>query len=143
MLILSHSITMHDRINQLIPYSRLVSFLVHVRGPFMRYFNEYRSDFKGIDAEALFVGTIMHGLDHTMLEFVLQDPMWIRTTNPKLPWAELLSRIILIGFNRELRFLPFNRKYSNAEHPFFRRVYEAALLHDHELAGLIDTCICK
>lgn len=137
-------ITNHATIYEFKPYSRYVSFLLDVRGPFMRYFADYKdNDFKEMDPEALFVGTIAHNLDHTLLEWVIADPMWISSSNPELDGAKLLSRIILTSFNRELPLLPYNRKYKNASHPFFRRVYQAALSPDPQLADIIDTCICK
>ena len=38
-------------------------------------FAKYKDCFLGIDVEALFVGTIIYSLDHTMMDWNLEDPL--------------------------------------------------------------------
>ncbi len=43
-------------ISEIIDHSRLLNFIYKLRPLFITQFNEYRDDFIGIDAEALYVG---------------------------------------------------------------------------------------
>ena len=62
-----HGLSKHGQIRQLMAHSKIVDFVVKVRNFFLNTFEEYRSDFPAIDAEAMFAGTIIHSLDHTSL----------------------------------------------------------------------------
>ena len=55
--------------------SRLVRFIVLVRVNVMKNFAKYKDCFPGIDAEALFAGTVLHSLDHTMMDWNLKDAL--------------------------------------------------------------------
>ena len=135
----------HQNITKLMKYSRYVNFLSKIRQPFLKLFMKYSSDFEGISGEALFVGTIIHSLDHYLLEYVISDPLWLTHTNPKYKMIDQFSRIITAGFNSDLPFLGyfFNRKYKNGNHIFFREFHSIAVKYDKELADNMDTCICK
>ena len=55
----------HADVRGLMSHSRLVRFVVLLRGPFMRAFEEQREHFPAsYSAEAYFLGTVLHSLDH-------------------------------------------------------------------------------
>ena len=55
-----------DTWKQLIPYSTLAYFLTMLNDSFCKSFAKYEDDFIGIDKNAMFAGTVIHSLDHTM-----------------------------------------------------------------------------
>lgn len=133
----------HGNIIDLVPYSRFVSFVVKVRSIFMDQFAKYKHLFPGIDGEALFVGTILHSLDHTLMEWNLPDPLWLDIDNPKFGKMAELGRIVRVGFVQDVPFLYFNRRFKGSDHPFYKAVYEKAVKIDKGLADMMDTCIIK
>ena len=62
----------HPHIQELARHSNLVKFLTYVRPIFMHQFNIHREKFQGVNSEAMFVGTVLHSLDHTMAEINLE-----------------------------------------------------------------------
>ena len=52
--------------------------------------------------------------------------MWLDATDSEYRATELLAKIVLAGFTSEVPVMPFNRKYRNASHPFFQRVFQVA-----------------
>ena len=54
----------HKHIKALAHHSKLVHFIVRVRGYFLMQFEKHRPDFQGCDGESLFLGTVMHSVDH-------------------------------------------------------------------------------
>merc|ERR1712137_188765 len=69
----------HHKLRRLMKYSMLVDFLMKTRKGFVRAFNRHRESLHGIDGEAMFIGTILHSLDHTLAERNLEDPLWLDT----------------------------------------------------------------
>merc|ERR1719210_896043 len=76
--VIDHGVDMgipfHAHVRQLMQHSEICSFVVKVRNHFMNAFAQHRAELLGIDGEALFVGTILHSLDHTLMEWNLEDP---------------------------------------------------------------------
>ncbi|EJK59055.1 hypothetical protein THAOC_20773 [Thalassiosira oceanica] len=73
----------HPNIDELIPHSELVKFVIQIRSVFLSEFAKYGSEFPGVHGEAMFVGTILHSLDHTCMDWNLEDPLWLDTEDPK------------------------------------------------------------
>lgn len=140
---IDHGIGQHGNIIDLVPHSRFVNFIVRLRATFMDQFAKHKTDFPGIDGEALFVGTIIHSLDHTFQEWNLTDPLWLNIDNPKFGKMAELGRIVRIGFVEDVPFLYFNKRFKGSNHPFYKTVYEKAAKIDKELADVMDTCIIK
>ena len=133
----------HGNITELMRYSRFVNFTVKVRAIFFNEFAKHKHLFPGIDGEALFVGTVLHSLDHTFAEWNLADPLWLDIDNEKFGKMAELGRIVRVGFVEDLPFLCFNKRFSGSKHPFYRNVYKKAARIDKELADNMDTCIIK
>ena len=55
------------------PYSETVEFIYRVRSFFLSTFDKHKEEFPGIDGEALFIGTVMHALDHRNGGYLLDN----------------------------------------------------------------------
>ena len=67
----------HPNVEELVPYSRLVSFVVKTRPIFLSDFAKYRTQFPGVHGEAMYIGTVLHSLDHTCQDWACEDPLWL------------------------------------------------------------------
>ena len=140
---INENIQAHPDIGDLYKHSRLVKFIVLVRPMFLKKFSKLKNHFPGIDAEALFAGTILHSLDHIMAERCLEDPLWLDVEDEKFGMMAQVGRIVRAAFVSDLQGIYFNKGYKDSVHPFYRSVYEGAYKVDAELADHMDTCIIK
>ena len=93
--------------------------------------------------EALFVGTVLHGLDHTMMDYTVKDPLWFEAEDPVFQSCAEISQIVWACFDKDLPFIGFNYRYKNAGHPFYREVYKYAVTLNQKMADNMDCCIIK
>jgi len=93
--------------------------------------------------QAFFVGTVLHSLDHCLLEWNLDDPLWLDVDDPRFGKMAELGRIVRAGFVEDVPFLYFNRRFKGSDHPFYKSVYEKAAKIDKKFADNMDTCIIK
>lgn len=133
----------HHKLRRLMKYSRLVDFLMKARKGFMKAFDRYRESLHGIDGEAMFIGTILHSLDHTLAERNLEDPLWLDTESEEYGVMAELGRFVRVGFVEDLPGLLFHIRYKDSPHPFYQEVYRYAAGIDQDLAGHMDACIVK
>lgn len=140
---IKHGIGQHGNIIDLVPHSQFVNFVVKVRMIFMDQFAKYKDLFPGIDGEAMFVGTVLHSLDHTLMEWNLPDPMWLDVDHPRFGKMAEMGRVVRVGFVQDVPFLYFNKRFKGSDHPFYKAVYEKAAKIDKKLADHMDTCIIK
>jgi len=133
----------HGNIIELAKYSRYVNFSVQVRAIFIDEFARQKHLFPGVHGEAFFVGTVLHSLDHTLMEWNLDDPLWLDVDDKKFGKMAELGRIVRVGFVPDVPFLYFNKRFKGSKHPFYKRVYERAAKIDKDLADNMDTCIIK
>ena len=89
------------------------------------------------------MGTVMHSLDHTLMEWNLSDPLWLDIENERFGKMAELGRIVRVGFVQDVPFLYFNKRFKGSTHPFYKTVYEKAAKIDKNLADHMDTCIVK
>ncbi len=52
--------------------SRFFKFFVKVRAIFLSKFQQYKHLFPGVDGEAIFIGTVLYSLDHTLMDLNLK-----------------------------------------------------------------------
>eukprot|EP00536_Pseudo-nitzschia_multiseries_P016677 jgi/Psemu1/47282/gm1.47282_g len=102
---ISEGICQHPHIQELINDSQFVHFAI----------------------KALFVGTILHSLDHTFFEWNLCDPLWLDVNEPRFGEMAKLGRI----------------RFKGSGHPFYEEVYRKAAKINKKLADHMDTCIVK
>jgi len=137
------NIPSHAQTRELMSHSNIVNFVLKVRNPFMNAFSKYSSSLKGIDGEAMMVGTIFHSLDHTLMGWNLQDPLWLDVDSPEFGLMAELGRFVRVGFVPDLPGLLFEKRYKDAPHPFYQEVYRHAVKINQNLADNMDTCIIK
>ena len=137
------NIWQHSQIIELVPHSRFVNFAVRVRAIFINEFAKHQQSFPGVHSEAMFVGTILHSLDHTFMDWNLQDPLWLDIDDPRFGAMAQLGRIVKMGFVQDVPGLYFHKRYKGSGHPFYEAVYAKAAKIDKELADHMDTCIVK
>ena len=133
----------HSNIRKLMPYSKFVSFLVRLRKFFLHSCEEYRDDFPGADPEAMFVGSVLHSLDHSLMYENIEDPLWLDDQDEEYGAMAELMRLVRAGFVQDLPGLIFSHRYKNIEHAFHRKVYLYAVKLDPWLADRMDACILK
>lgn len=137
------NIWQHSQIDELVPYSRFVKFIVKARAIFFSEFAKHKDLFPGVHGEAMFVGTILHSLDHTLMDWNLEDPLWLDVNDPRFGLMAELGRIVKVGFVSDVPYLYFQKRYKGSGHPFYDAVYEKTAKIDKELADNMDTCIIK
>lgn len=137
------NIWQHSQIDELLPYSRFVNFVVKVRAIFFNEFSKHKHLFPGVHGEAMFVGTVLHSLDHTLMHWNLEDPLWLDVDDPRFGRMAEIGRIVKVGFVEDVPFLYFHKRFKGSGHPFYDAVYQKAARIDKELADNMDTCIIK
>lgn len=109
----------------------------------MNQFHIYKKSFPGVNGEAMFVGTIIHSLEHTMAHRNLEDPLWLNSEDPKFGLMAQIGQIVKVGFVADLPGLYFHKRFKGSKHPFYEAVYEKAARINQDLADNMDTCIIK
>jgi hypothetical protein len=137
------NIVQHSKISELSKYSTLIDFVVKVRGIFHVEFIKHQHCFPGCNVEAMFVGTVLHSLDHTVVERNLEDPLWLDVNCPKYGRMAELGRIVRLGFVEDVPGLYFHKRFKGSGHPFYEAVYKKAARVNKDLADHMDTCIIK
>ena len=91
----------------------------------------------------MFVGTVLHSLDHTLMDWNLEDPLWLDVDDEKFGKMAEVGRIVKAGFIPDLQGLYFHKRFKNSGHPFYDSVYSKAVKLNKKLADNMDTCIIK
>jgi len=133
----------HGQIEDLSKFSRFVKFTIKVRSIFLTEFQKHKALFPGVNGEAMFVGTVLHSLDHTLMDWNLKDPLFLDTKDNKFGKMAEIGQIVKAGFVSDVDGLYFNKSFKGSSHPFYRSVYKKAAKIDKDLADHMDTCIIK
>jgi len=139
----NENIWQHSHIVELVKHSEFVSFITKIRTIFHAEFVKYKHMFPGVNAEGLFTGTVLHSLDHALMEWNLEDPLWLDVDDPKFGKMAELGRIVRVGFVPEVPGYYFHRHFKGSGHPFYESVYEKAAKINKRFADHMDTCICR
>ena len=127
----------------LFKYSRHVRFVTRLHNVFLKLFDQFETQFPGINGEALFVGGILHSLDHCIMEN-LSNPFWLDATHPEFGLMASLGQVVRVMFVEDLPGLLFKKRYKDSNKgTFWHNVYETASLLDQELADKMDCGIIK
>jgi hypothetical protein len=140
---ISENVVNHTHVKDLVNHSRFVKFVVLVRAIFHSEFKKYQHMFPGIDAEAMFVGTVLHSLDHVFSERNMEDPLWLDVEDPLFGKMAEVGRIARVGFTPDVPGVYFEKHFKGSGHPFYETVYRKAAKIDKELADHMDTCIIR
>ena len=134
-----HTVPPHAHLLRLQKHSKFVKFIIKVRSYFLHEFVRHQEDFPGIDGEALFIGTVMHSIDHQQMVHQL-DINSLRGTDQFVAdrdWAT----VTLSCFVDRPSFRMFECRFSHAPHPFYRSVYNYAVTIDTRLAAMMECTI--
>ena len=133
----------HGHLDVLRPYSALVTFVYRMRTFFLNEFAAAKADFPAIDGEALFLGTVLHSLDHAVGEVVIREPTAFDCRHPHLACMAEVGTFVRSCIMTDLPGLLWRHRYSDSPHPFFQRVHAHAVEVNPRLAAFMDTCIIK
>mmetsp|Transcript_14559 Transcript_14559/g.24469 ORF Transcript_14559/g.24469 Transcript_14559/m.24469 type:complete len:506 (-) Transcript_14559:1715-3232(-) len=133
----------HSQIVELVKYSEFVNFVVQVRAIFTAEFQKHKDLFPGTDGEAMFVGTVLHSLDHSLMDWNLKDPLWLDVDDPRFGKMAEVGRVVKVGFVSDVPGLYFHKRFKGSGHPFYEAVYKKAAKINKKLADNMDTCIIK
>ena len=133
----------HGQIVDLVKHSEFVKFVVLVRSIFFAELQKHKHLFPDVDGEAMFVGTILHSLDHTLSDWNLKDPLWLDVDNPRFGKMAEVGRIVKVGFVSDVPGIYFHKRFKGSGHPFYEAVYRKAAKINKKLADNMDTCIIK
>ena len=125
-------------------HSEAVSFLFKVRKFFLSALERYKEDFPAIDNEALFIGTVMHSLDHRNCSHYLDSRVFTNSHPGKDPSFEVDHEFASITLSCAVDQPPgrlFSCSFRHAPHPFYQEVYEFAKGVNPRLAGYMEACI--
>jgi len=135
----------HPNLHEISKDSSVVRFVHKLRGKFLEIFAKHKTEFPGVDGEALFIGTVLHSLDHTLMAWNMGDVLWLDVDDPdpELSIMAEVGRFVRAGFVDDLPGLTFNQRFKDGPHQFYRDVYEAAAKLNVKLADAMDVCIIK
>ena len=137
------NIFQHSHVTDLSPHSDFVDFIRKTRSIFHQEFAKHKHMFPGIHPEGLFASTVLHSLDHQLMEWNLEDPLWLNVDDPRFGKMAELGRIVRVGFVPEVPGYYFHRHFRGSGHPFYEAVYARAAKIDKKLADSMETCICR
>lgn len=137
------NICQHSNIKELMKHSELVEFVIETRWIFYSEFSNYSHLFPGINVEGLFSATVLHSLDHELMERNLDDPLWLDVNDPRFGKMAELGRIVRVGFVPKVSGYYFHRFFKDSGHPFFEAVYRRVSEVNKEMADCLETCICR
>ena len=133
----------HSHVTELSKHSNFVQFISKTRSIFHSEFIKYKEMFPGIHPEGLFAATVLHSLDHELMERNLEDPLWLDVKHPRFGKMAELGRIVRVGFVPEVPGYYFHRNFRNSGHAFYEAVYAKAAKIDRRFADGMETCICR
>ena len=141
---LQDNVVAHGPISELAPYSEFVDFTCKLRPFFLQEFGRVKKYyFPGCHGEALYIGSIMHSLDHCRMDWNIEDPLWLDVDHPEYGKMAQLGRVVKVGFVSDIPGLLIHRRYKGSGHPFYDKIYEKAATINLKLADHMDTCIVK
>jgi hypothetical protein len=139
---MNHNVPAHANIAAFARHSPFVTFLARVRGFFLTQFERHVADFPGIDGEALFIGTVMHSIDHRQAPYLVDTRHFVPNDgeyDADHEWAA----ITLACFVDRPPLRCFECRLSHAPNAFFNQVYAYAAKVDARLASYMEACIAS
>jgi len=115
-------------LHKLREYSPYIYFTLKLRKFFLDAYDESIKHGSllsaNIDGEALFVGTVIHSLDHYGLE--LADPRAFKCVNPLFEPMMQMCRVVRVGFVEDIPGFLFSTRFRDLQSPFYTQIYDFA-----------------
>lgn len=96
-----------------------------------------------LTARRCLLRSILHSLDHMLMGWNLEDPLWLDVDSPDFGLMAEVGRFVRVGFVPDIPGLMFQKRYKDAPHPFYQGVYRHAAKINRRFADNMDTCIVK
>lgn len=132
-----------SKLQEIAPYSNVCDFVYQLREPFLKEFKQYKDEFPEIDGDALYIGTVMHSLDHTNMGWNMEDPLWLDTADKEYGHIAELGRFVRAGFVDDIPFETWHKRFRGAPHPFYKKIYQLAKKINKKMADNMETAIIK
>ena len=87
----------------------------------------------------MFGGTVLHSLDHTLMDWKLKDPLWLDVDDPRFRVMAELGRVVKVGFVSDVPglYLYFHKRFEGSGgHPFHEAVNRKAAKINKKLADI-------
>ena len=114
-----------------------------LREPFFAEFEKHKASFPFINKRALFLGTVMHSIDHCNAFWNVEDHTWFDVDDERFGNLAELCRFVLLAAVDDPPLVQWPKRCYNSHHPFFKRVFEIANSLDPKLASHMDIAIVK
>ena len=98
-----------------------MSFVVKARTVFLSEFNKHKDLFPEANGESVFVGIIIHLLDHSTAATL--DSIWFDRDDKKYGVMVSLIALIIVGFVPDVEDIYFRKQFKGSGHPFYESVY--------------------
>jgi len=125
-------------------HSEVLKFADQTRDHFRSRMDDYRGKDipEDIDAEALFVSTVLHSVEHWALDRAIEDALWFDVTSSDFGIMAEYCRVSRACLMNELPLLSWKR-FKTTKSPFYQDMYTFAREANHVLAECLDTCIAR
>ena len=124
-------------------FSKTCRFLLRLRKPFFAEFQKHKTSFPFIDKDSLFLGTVMHSIDHCNASWNIEDHNWFDVSDERFGNLAELCQFVLLGAVDDVPLVVWPKHFHNCAHPFYKKVFEIAHEIDPKLALHMDTAIIK
>ena len=137
----------HANVRILVKHSKLVRFIAKLRPVFFKLWTEHKASLPAVySAEASFLGTIMHSLDHSQVE-AIYDP-WLAASLPvsaRFQSMKSVMALIRCSFTSDLPLVQriISVHYKDSPVRFHQEVYNSARSIDPVFADIMQTAIVK
>ena len=132
-----------ETLKEIEPFSNTCRFLMSLRQPFFAEFEKHKASFPFINKRALFLGTVMHSIDHCNAFWNVEDHTWFDVDDERFGNLAELCRFVLLAAVDDPPLVQWPKRCYNSHHPFFKRVFEIAISLDSKLASHMDIAIVK
>lgn len=137
----NHNFPNHAHLSAGIEHSEYLRFIFMVRARFLSEFGKYAAnDFAGIDAEALFIGTVIHSIDHRQAVHCINVSNFT-PADERFAADHEWAKVTFNCFTDRPPGRLFDCRFAHAQHPFFRNIYKYASSINPRLASYLEACI--
>ena len=116
----------------------------------MKHFKKYTIDngdaLGQMHSEALFLGSVMHSIDHHFLEICILDTAWFDVDTEMFEPMKYISRVVRAGFVEALPCVIPAYKLVDAPHPFYKGICKEIVGNpeiDQDLVRETECCILR
>lgn len=133
----------HPHVLEMQQHSRVADFVIRARGIFHDEFRKHEHLFPGVDPECMFIGSVLHSLDHHMYETILTDELWLSRACPRFGRVNAFTQLARSSFVPDIPARAVTLRFKDSTHPFYQSVYQRVQRINCNLADQMDMCVCR